>query len=142
MPAKIPCIANGFQPVQKSAVLLFLNKTRAMIKVLHNPQCSKSNCALDYLKTRQIAFEIRDYQNNPLDKAELKTLCAQLGLKPEDIVRKTEPVYQEQFAEKHYSDEEWLDILAKNPILIQRPIIIHDGKAVIARPAENIDELL
>lgn len=113
-----------------------------MIKVLHNPECSKSNCALDYLKTRQIAFEVRDYQNNPLDKAELKILCAQLGLKPEDIVRKTEPVYQEQFAEKHYSDEEWLGILAKNPILIQRPIIIHEGKAIIARPAENIDELL
>lgn len=113
-----------------------------MIKVLHNPQCSKSNCALDYLKTRQLAFEVRDYQNNPLDKEELKVLCEQLGLKPEDIVRKTEPVYKEHFVQKHYSDDEWLDILARNPILIQRPIIIHEGKAVIARPAENIDELL
>lgn len=113
-----------------------------MIKVLHNPQCSKSNCALDYLEKRQLAFEVRDYQNNPLDKEELKTLCAQLGLKPEDIVRKTEPLYKEHFAQKHYSDEEWLDILARYPILIQRPIIIHEGKAIIARPAENIDELL
>ncbi|HET8573512.1 MAG TPA: ArsC/Spx/MgsR family protein [Edaphocola sp.] len=113
-----------------------------MIKVLHNPQCSKSNCALDYLKTRQLAFEVRDYQNDPLDKAELKTLCEQLGLKPEDIVRKTEPVYKKQFAGKHYSDEEWFDILAGNPVLIQRPIIIHEGKAIIARPVENMDQLL
>lgn len=113
-----------------------------MIKVLHNPQCSKSNCALDYLKTRQVAFEVRDYQQNPLDKEELKNLCAQLGLRPEEIVRKTERLYQEEFAGKHYSDEEWFEILAENPILIQRPIIIHDGKAVIARPTENIDQLL
>lgn len=113
-----------------------------MIKVLHNPQCSKSNCALDYLETRQLAFEVRDYQNNPLDKEELRVLCGQLGLKPEAIVRETESLYKEHFAQKSYSDEEWLDILSKNPILLQRPIIIHEGKAVIARPAENIDQLL
>jgi arsenate reductase len=113
-----------------------------MIKVLHNPQCSKSNCALDYLKTRQLAFEVRDYQNDPLDKEELRALCGQLGLKPEDIVRKTERVYEERFAQQDYSDEEWLEILAENPVLMQRPIIIHEGRAVIARPAENIDQLL
>lgn len=113
-----------------------------MFKILHNPHCSKSNCALDFLKEKNLDFELQDYKKHPLSKEELRTLCDQLKLPPEAIVRKNEKLYREKFAQMQYTDEEWLDILAKYPELLQRPIVILGDKAVVARPAEEIDTLL
>lgn len=113
-----------------------------MIKILHNPECTKSNCALDFLRNRKEAFEVIDYQQQRLSEQEIEELLALLELKPEELVRKNEAVFKEQFEGKAFSDKEWIRILAENPILIQRPIVISGHKAVIGRPIERVAALL
>lgn len=121
---------------------LINDKGFIMLKIFHNPECSKSNCALDYLNEHHIAFELRNYLLNPLSVAELNSICQLLQVSPFSLVRKNELLYKEKFFGKEFSDEEWLKILSENPVLLQRPIVLNDGKAVVARPAEKINELL
>lgn len=112
------------------------------MKIYHNHQCSKSNCALEIINEKGIKPEIVDYLQNAPSKEELINLLGMLHLKPVDIVRKNEPIFQEKYIGQHFTDEQWLEILSQNPILIERPIVVKDGKAVIARPVERLLELL
>ena len=109
--------------------------------VYHNPQCSKSRCALDFLTENKHPFEVVEYLKNPLTVKELSDLLELLGIKPEDLIRKNEQVYKEQFKGKKLSDNEWIEAMINFPKLIERPIVVKDGKAVIARPTERINEL-
>lgn len=113
-----------------------------MLQILHNPRCSKSNCALDFLKKENLQFEILDYLNNPLTASEIKTILKQIGIPAEELIRKSESIYKEQYAGKTVSEDEWIAIMVQHPILIERPIIIKDGKAVIGRPIEKVYNLL
>jgi arsenate reductase len=65
-----------------------------------------------------------------------------LGMKAEEIVRKGEPLYKEKFARKNFTETQWIKILSENPILIERPIIVNENKAVIGRPPERVLELI
>lgn len=80
--------------------------------------------------------------DEPLSFDELKALIAKTGLKPEEIVRKDESYFKENLKGKTLSDDEWIAEMVKEPKLIQRPIVEHNGKAVLARPTENIDSIL
>ncbi len=113
-----------------------------MTTVYHNPRCSKSRCSLEYLQNKGVEFNIVKYLETPFDVDSLTDIIFLLGIKPEDLVRKTETLYKSDYKGKSYSDSEWISILIENPVLIERPIVIHNGKAVIARPAERIDEIL
>jgi len=73
---------------------------------------------------------------------EIKEILDMLGMKAEDLVRKKEPLYKEKYEGKKFSNSEWIKILSKNPILIERPIVVKDGKAIIGRPVEKILDLL
>lgn len=112
------------------------------MKIYHNPNCSKSNCALDLIKHQGIETEIIDYVKNPPSKAELIHILKLLDKSPKEIVRQNEQYYKENLEGKDFNGEEWIEILLQNPILIERPIVLHNGKAVIARPAEKIMELI
>lgn len=112
------------------------------MKIYHNPNCSKSNCALDLIKHQGIETEIIDYVKNPPSKAELIHILKLLDKSPKEIIRQNEQYYKENLEGKDFNEEEWLEILLQNPILIERPIVLHNGKAVIARPAEKIMELI
>lgn len=109
-----------------------------MIKVLHNNHCSKSRAVLEYLDEHNVSFEIIDIIENPLSVAELKTLIKKLGLPVSEIIRKDERLFREQFAGEDHSDDQWLQILAELPELIQRPILIKGTVAMIGRPLENV----
>lgn len=113
-----------------------------MIRILHNEHCSKSTCALQLLQESQLAFEVRNYLEQPLTVTELTTLVGQLGIPAEELVRKNEPEYLAHFAGKTMRDEDWVAALAAYPALLQRPILIQDGKAFIGRPPERILTLL
>lgn len=113
-----------------------------MIKVYHNPRCSKSRCALDYLNEKGIQFEVIEYMNSPLNKKELSNVLNKLGISAEDLLRKNEADYKENFKGKTLANEEWIDAMIKFPKLIERPIVINQDKAVVARPTEKIDEIL
>lgn len=109
--------------------------------VYHNNRCSKSRCALEYLDNKKADYEVVEYLKETLDHKQLKEVIAQLGIPAEDLIRKGEADYKDNFKGKNLSEKEWIDAMVKFPKLIERPIIVKNGKAVIGRPAERIDEL-
>ncbi len=114
-----------------------------MTTIFHNPRCSKSRDAVELLQSRGIRFEVVKYLENPPSEQELGQIVKLLGIQPEQLVRKKEKRFSElQLGDKKLSDQDWRAILAANPKLIERPIVVHDKKAAIGRPLENISQLL
>ncbi len=109
--------------------------------ILHNPRCSKSREALHYLEEQHCEIEVIDYLNT-ITVEKLREVIGMLGIKPEELLRKKEPLFIENYKGKTFSDEEWIKIMAENPKLIERPIIIKDNKAIIGRPVERVIELV
>jgi len=75
-------------------------------------------------------------------KEQLKKIIGKLGIRVEQIIRKNEAIFKENYKGKEISEEEWYGILAENPILIERPIVVKGNKAILGRPPENVRELL
>lgn len=109
--------------------------------VYHNPRCSKSRCALEFLKEKGAEYKVVEYLTDIPKEAELKDLIAKLGIRPEELIRKGEDEYKTNFKRKSLSDDEWIKAMLKFPKLIERPIVLRNGKAVIARPTDRIEEL-
>lgn len=98
--------------------------------------------AVAYLEEKGAAFEIVEYLKEVPTKDALKKVLAQLEMNAFDLIRKNEAVFKEQFKGKEHTDDEWIDIMIAHPKLIERPIVILENKAVVARPTERIDTLL
>lgn len=84
---------------------------------------------------------IDDLKHAP-SKVELTKLLSMFQLKPLELIRVNEPIFQQKYKGNIYTDEQWIDIMIQNPELIERPIVIKDNKAIIARPLEKVYELL
>lgn len=110
--------------------------------IYHNPRCPKSRGVLDILNKNKCELEIREYLKQPPTHKEIKELLAKLGCKPVDIVRKKEELFIKKFADKKFTDAEWIQILTEHPVLIERPIVIDGYKAVVGRPPELVIELI
>ncbi len=114
-----------------------------MLKVIFKPNCSTCRTALQMLKENsKEKIETVEYLVDTPTVEELSEIVRMIGGKPEDIVRKKEPLYKEKYEHRKISGAQWLKILNKNPILIERPIIIHGDKAIIGRPVEKIIDFL
>lgn len=113
-----------------------------MIKIYHNPRCSKSREGLCTLKDLNEQVEIINYIENPLTFEELKKLIALLGIEPIELVRTKEAIWKEEFKDKKLTNEEIIEAMVKYPKLIERPIVVNGDKAVIARPSEKIKEII
>lgn len=113
-----------------------------MIKIYHNPRCSKSRQGLAIVQESGEDFEIVDYMKDPLTKKDLEQIVKKHNIKPIELVRKNETIWKENFKGKTLTDDEIVEALANNPKLIERPIVVMDEKAVIGRPPENIKNLL
>jgi arsenate reductase (glutaredoxin) len=113
-----------------------------MIKIYHNPRCSKSREGLEILEKSGQPFEVTKYLEAVPGKAELKELLKYLDLAPIDLVRKNEALWKEQYKGRALSDEEIIDAMHEHPRLIERPIVVKNAKAVLGRPPENIKSLL
>jgi arsenate reductase len=113
-----------------------------MIQLFHNSRCSKSRQCLSLLENSGKKFEIIKYLENPPSIAELTELISKLGINPIDLVRKKEKLWIEEFKNKGLSAKELIEIMVKNPILIERPIVIKGDKAVVARPLEKALEII
>ena len=113
-----------------------------MIQIWHNNRCSKSREAKAILEEANLNFEVFEYLKNDFSKEELLRLMVQLKIKDiKDMLRHKESEYKDlDIANK--SQNEILDLVVENPKLVERPIIIKDNKAVIARPMENLTNLL
>jgi arsenate reductase len=110
--------------------------------IYHNGECTKSKGALELLQEKGIPHQVRYYLMEPLDRTELSTLLTKLGIPASALVRRSEPLYLSQYADKEISEDEWLDILTEHPELIERPIVESGDHAVIARPAERVFEVI
>jgi len=113
-----------------------------MISIYHNNRCSKSRDSLALLTQQNIEIKLIDYLKNPPTEKQIKTLLKKLKMKPLELLRKSENLYKDNYKEINLSDDEWIELMAKNPILIERPIIVNGNKAVIGRPPEKVFEIL
>lgn len=113
-----------------------------MLTIYHNARCSKSRQGLDALKESGKDFEIREYLKEPVSEKELIELLDKLGMAPIELVRTEEKIWKENYKNKDLSDEELVRVMAANPKLIQRPIVVKDNLAVVGRPATKITDLL
>lgn len=113
-----------------------------MIKIYHNPRCRKSREGLAFLQEKGHTFEEVRYLDTPFTQDELRAVIEKLGIAPVELVRKTEAIWKENFKGKELSDVEIIEAMVENPKLIERPIVVNGNKAVVARPAEKIDEIL
>jgi len=112
------------------------------IQVFHNPRCSKSRMALEYLHSKSISFETVLYLENKLTENELKGILKKLNISPSELLRKSEEIYKTEIRNKNLSDDELVKMMIKHPNLIERPIVIQGNNAVVARPAELIETIL
>ncbi len=109
----------------------------------HNPKCSKSREGLEFLKKKGIKITIKEYLKEGLKPSEIMDLSIFLNLPPEEFIRKKEETYKTlKLSEKKLSLKQWCEVIAKNPILLERPILSNGKVAVIGRPTENLQKIL
>ncbi|MEP3387010.1 MAG: arsenate reductase (glutaredoxin) [Reichenbachiella sp.] len=113
-----------------------------MTKIYHNPRCTKSRQSLALLEEKNEEIEIVEYLKSNPSKQEVTELVSMLGIKPLELIRKGEKIYKEEFKGKELSDEAWIEAMVSYPILIERPIVVKNGKAAIGRPIEKVIEIL
>lgn len=112
-------------------------------RIYHNPRCSKSRATLELLQQKGIQPRIILYLDNPPGADELSSLLALLDMPPRALLRSGESEYAGLgLADPARTDEEIVDAMAKHPRLIQRPIFVHGGRAVMGRPPEKVLEIL
>lgn len=112
------------------------------VKILHNPRCSKSRQTLALLEEKSIQPEILEYLKAAPSVADIKDIVTKLGVAPRDMMRKGEAVYKELGLKDVEDDAALIQAMADNPILIERPIVLANGKAKIGRPPESVLDIL
>lgn len=112
------------------------------LTIYHNPKCSKSRETLALLEGRGIRPRVVEYLKAPPSAAVLSDIIARLGIRPESLVRKGEDIYKAKYAGKTLTDAQWIEAMVRDPILIERPIVVAGGRAAIGRPPERVLELL
>lgn len=113
-----------------------------MMKIYHNPRCTKSRETLALLQENGINPEVIEYLKDIPSVAELKVLIGYLGITPIELVRTKELIWKEQFKGKELSEEAIIQAMVDYPKLIERPIVVKQKKAVLGRPPQNILELI
>ena len=111
------------------------------MKIYHNPRCRKSREGVQYLTDKGVKFEIIEYLKDNLSKETIQILLNKLNITALELIRKNEKIWKENYKDKSLSEKELVEVLHKEPKLIERPIIESKNLAVIGRPKENIDSL-
>ena len=113
------------------------------VSIYHNPRCSKSRQTLQLLLDKGFEPEIIEYLKTPPSKTRLKELLKLLGMQPRQLMRKKEKAYKEAgLEEDSLSADQLILAMFENPVLIERPIVLANGKAAIGRPPENVLDIL
>ena len=113
-----------------------------MIKIYHNPRCSKSRQAVNLLEGSGKKYELIKYLEDIPTEGELKEVIGKLNITPIELVRSKEKIWKEHFRGEKMSDPEIIRAMLKYPILIERPIVINGNRAAIGRPIERIVDIL
>lgn len=113
-----------------------------MIQIYHNPRCGKSRECLTFLEEKNSEYQIIKYLEHPPTYNDLVDLLKMLNISPIELVRQKEKIWIENFKNKTLSDDEIIKAMTNNPILIERPILIKEGKAIIARDPERVKKFM
>lgn len=113
-----------------------------MLKIYHNPRCMKSRQTLSLIQEAGAEVEIIEYLKEPPSAAELKEVIGKLGISAEQLLRKGEAIFKQEFKGQLHTDEEWIEIMLAHPKLIERPIVVKGDEAVIGRPPESVNQFL
>ena len=113
------------------------------VKIYHNPRCSKSRNTLEILRDRGIEPEIIEYLKTPPSVNELTKILDLLAMAPRQLMRRGEKIYKEQgLNDDSLSDKKLVAAMVADPILIERPIVLANGKAALGRPPESVTDIL
>lgn len=113
------------------------------ITIYHKPTCSTCQTVIKLVKESGQPFTTVNYYEKPFSKSKLKGLLKKAGLKSSDVIRKKEDIYKQlNLAQSQFTDDELLDILIKQPDLIQRPLVQKGDQVILARPPETVSQLL
>ncbi len=113
------------------------------ITIYHNPRCSKSRATLALLEQQGKQAEVVEYLKIPPSAAELEEILGMLGLEPRELLRTKEAEYKEAGLDNpDLTRAQLIDAMVRYPKLIERPIVIKDGKAALGRPPESVLEIL
>ena len=113
-------------------------------KIYHNPQCNKSRETLKLLHENNANVKIVEYLKTPPTADELLMLCQKLGIAPKELIRFQEKIAQELGISKasNKTDIDWCQIMSKNPKLIERPIVVLNGKVILGRPPTKVLDII
>ena len=113
------------------------------VTIYFNPQCSKCRLSLELLEQQGQQAEVIEYLDTPPDAATLESILSLLGMEPRELMRKHEKEYTEAGLDNPgLSREELVNAIIKYPRLMERPIVIKNGRATIGRPPERILDIL
>jgi arsenate reductase len=115
----------------------------ASVTIYHNPVCGKSRGALEILRERAVEAEVIEYLKTPPDRATLGRILDLLSGAPAELVRKDKRFKELGLDAAHYqTPEQVIALLLAHPELMERPVVIRAGRAVIARPSERVLDIL
>ena len=110
------------------------------VTIYHNPRCTKSRQTLALLKEQGVEPDVIEYLDHPPDVKQLTAIVKKLGIAPRDLVRRKE--FRELGVDEPPADKDWLQLMADNPRIIERPIVVSGNRAALGRPPENVLEIL
>lgn len=114
----------------------------ANVTIWHNPRCGKSRDGLKLLEEKGVDAEVVKYLDTPPSKEELVNVLKMLGISARELMRTKEAIYKELDLKNEDDEDKLIEAMVANPKLIERPVVIKDGKAAIGRPLENIEAIL
>jgi len=113
------------------------------VTIYHNPRCSKSRQTMELLHSNSVEPEVVEYLKTPADYETLDNLLNMLNIEPRQLMRKGEAEYKENnLADESLSRQQLIEAMVKFPKLMERPVVVKDGKAAIGRPPETVLEIL
>ena len=113
------------------------------VTIYHNPRCTKSRQTLELLRRQGLEPNIIEYLKNPPGKSELTGILTLLGLGPRELMRTKEDAYKANGLDApDKTDEDLVAAMIEHPVLMERPIVLANGKAAIGRPPENVLEII
>ncbi len=116
---------------------------RMSIVIYQKPTCTTCRQVYAALKESGVDFDIVNYYVEPIPRTKLAELIRKMGISPRELLRRKEPVYTTlRIGERDLSDDELIDLMVANPDLIQRPIVEKGARAILARPADRLKDIL
>ena len=113
------------------------------VVIWHNPKCSTSRKVLEMIRARGIEPEIVDYVKTPPSASEIKAALKAMGMRPRDLLRRKNTPYDDlKLDDSKHSDAELIALMAKHPLLIERPVVRTPKGTRLCRPAERLKEIL